>query len=329
MKRAFSSEFDFISTLKKKIWSNKDKNLIAGIGDDCAVLDFGSAEYLLVTTDTFNEEIHFKQRYLSPYEAGFKAMSGAMSDIAAMGGVCRYALVSLSVPLKLLNGFLVDFYRGMQGPLKKTGALLIGGDTTRSKQYFSASITILGLTQKRRIVLRSGAQPGDKVFLTGLTGYSHAGLLLLKKGTPFQGSGLKRALKKHKSPEFRHDMVKKILQMDPTAMIDISDGLSSELNHLAHSSQVSIIIDYTALDHDPVLRKIAQALHVPVLTLIMNSGEEYELLFTSSKNNEKAGFLEIGATCKGKPGVWIRKDKTLFPVKSGGYDHFAVTGQKT
>src|SRR3989339_361421 len=268
MKRAFSSEFDFISTLKKKIWSNKDKNLIAGIGDDCAVLDFGSAEYLLVTTDTFNEEIHFKQRYLSPYEAGFKAMSGAMSDIAAMGGVCRYALVSLSVPLKLLNGFLVDFYRGMQGPLKKTG-------------------------------------------------------------TPFQGSGLKRALKKHKSPEFRHDMVKKILQMDPTAMIDISDGLSSELNHLAHSSQVSIIIDYTALDHDPVLRKIAQALHVPVLTLIMNSGEEYELLFTSSKNNEKAGFLEIGATCKGKPGVWIRKDKTLFPVKSGGYDHFAVTGQKT
>jgi len=103
MKRAFSSEFDFISTLKKKIWSNKDKNLIAGIGDDCAVLDFGSAEYLLVTTDTFNEEIHFKQRYLSPYEAGFKAMSGAMSDIAAMGGVCRYALVSLSVPLKLLN----------------------------------------------------------------------------------------------------------------------------------------------------------------------------------------------------------------------------------
>lgn len=303
-------EFRLIDKISKFVEKDIKRPVIDGIGDDCAVLKYDRTRYLLVTIDTFNEGIHFSRKYSSFYEAGFKAATGGISDICAMGGRCHAVFVSISVPKGVSEKQVMDFYRGVRAVCRYAGASVAGGDTTASRGSFSATIAATGLAMKKDLARRRGALPGDGVYITGPVGFSSAGLALLEKGVRLSSSLMRKAVRKHRTPL---PCVNK-LRGRITSMIDVSDGLSSELNHLAGASRVKIIIDRRAILSFKGLREIARVLKKDPLELAFGSGEEYELLFTARQGNA----IPIGHVSRGS-GVYLDDGQRIIP---SGYNHF-------
>jgi thiamine-monophosphate kinase len=324
-----TNEFKFIDGLAKSLHSPRPRELFLGIGDDCAVIDYSRDQYLLVSTDAFNEEVHFKRKYSTFYEAGIKAVTGGASDIYAMGGGCRYIFVSISVPSNMNERALKDFYKGVRYAAAYCGATVAGGDTTSSCAYFSTTITVLGFVRKRHLKLRSGARPGDWVYVTGPLGYSLAGLKLLERGRLPRSSAAAKALRRHKRPLPFRDGKGIFDHPAVTAMIDISDGLSSELNHLAIRSGVRIRADLEALKGDRGLAALAAELRLPMEKLILTSGEEYALLLTSGQRLTDRRLVEIGRVEKGSGFVYESRGKKERRLVPEGYDHFKSRGNNT
>jgi thiamine-monophosphate kinase len=263
-----------------------------GIGDDCAVIRWGGKN-LLVSVDTFVEKVHFDLRYFKLHEVGERCAEAALSDIAAMGGKALYATLSLSVPdHKMIEAVA----KGVKRSLTRHKVKLIGGDTTFSSSVI-VSFTVMGEASKP--VYRSGAKPGDSVYVSSYTGLSCGGFYALKNKI----KGFDKLKAVHKTPRARLDIAQKIAK-HASSMIDISDGLVSELYHLAHAGGVSIVIDKIPIHPD--LKRLAKALMPDPKIMALYGGEDFELLYTS-RNKDMSG-IKIGKVTKtmDKPAVYIK-----------------------
>lgn len=299
-------EFVCINKIIKKLPTHS-------IGDDCAVLEFGGKK-LLVSVDTFSDKVHFNTNYFSLKEIGERCTEATISDIAAMGGTPLYITISLAVRNHKVISSITD---GIKASVNRHNILVIGGDTTYSK-ILSISITVLGTATKP--IYRNGAKPGDTVYITGKTGLSAAGLYALKNKI----KGFKNLEQKHKKPIAQ---IKKGLATakDATAIIDISDGLASELYHIAFQSKVNIELSEIPINAE--LKAFCKKQKLNPENFALYGGEDYELLITGPQKQlaKIKGLIKIGKiTNKSKrPQVYIKHKKRLTilnPVK--GFKHF-------
>lgn len=316
-------------------------NLLIGISDDTAVYRPTAGKAQLFTTDAFVEGIHFDLTFVSPRHLGWKAIAANISDIAAMGGIPRYALTAISIPDKISVEMVEEFYRGATQACKEYSCLLVGGDTTTTLANMTVSVALTGEADEQRIVYRSGAKPGDLLCVTGHLGASHAGLKILQRekkrywNSPESfRSNLEpytTAIEKHLVPRPRTDFVHVLTDhaIRVNAMIDISDGLASEVHRIAAASGAGAGIWARNIPLDTVTQAIAAEFSDDPLDYSLYGGEEYELLF--SIGDEEFARLEqlmsdvtiIGRMTKPEEGIsLIRENGETTALNAGGWDHF-------
>ncbi len=333
-------EFDLIRRIKKNAESAclTDPSVLLGIGDDAAAILPSPGNVLLVTTDILLEKTHFDLAYASFFNIGYKALSVNLSDIAAMGGTPRFYLVSLGLTGKESVRDIDWIYCGMKASGDETGIRLIGGNTAHSQAGLLISITLLGEVPKKghdpcgEMVTRSGARVGDSIYVTGTLGDSAAGLETLKKR---MRKGSFRALpSKHLMPKARWREGRLLAKHQiPSAMIDLSDGLSSDLAHIANQSGVGAHLVCKDIPLSVTLKRYAKSVGSNPYDYALHGGEEYELLFcVPEENREKLERLilneAIEARCIGKiipkrNGLLVKGiDGTTYKLKPLGYDHF-------
>jgi thiamine-monophosphate kinase len=310
-------EFALIERITRKI---KDKNILTQIGDDASVIKIGN-RLMLFTTDTLVEDDHFSLKWHSPYQVGMKAMEINVSDIAAMGGVPKYALISLCLKKTSEVEFVDELYRGIYAVAQKYGFEIVGGNMTHGKQVM-IDVCMIGETHKP--VLRSGAKIGDRICVTGSLGKSKAGLELFKA----YGDGAKRfaAAKPHLEPKARLKESGIIAQF-ANAMIDVSDGLAPEVGHICDMSRVGAVIYAEKVPVSSETKKAAQLLKKNALDFALYGGEDFELVFTlpekklTELRKRFKDFSVVGKMLKRSSGIYLLdrgKKKSL----GKGYDHF-------
>jgi thiamine-monophosphate kinase len=315
------SEFKFIDSIRKRVRQNGGgASVLLGIGDDAALLKPAKGKEILITTDLLVEEIDFILDLTTPELLGHKSLAVSMSDIAAMGGTPIACLVSVGVPENVWKQpFLKRFYNGYLKLARKHSVKLIGGDLSRTTSKVVIDSILIGEIDSKRAILRSGARAGDRIYVTGSLGGSAAGLEILKRS----GLSSHKLIRRHLSPTPRIEWGTFLSRHRlATSMIDISDGLSSDLTHLCDESRVGATIDSDRLPL--AIKKSPDA-----LTKALNGGEDYELLFTINpgKVNALPGSIkgvrvtEIGEITKRK-GTYIIKDGERKRLKAGGYVHF-------
>src|SRR5512133_2887178 len=282
-------EFGLIRRLTENIVL-KNESTLKGVGDDCAVLDFKNKK-IVVTTDLLTEGIHFNLMYVPMRHLGYKAVTVNLSDVYAMNATPRQITVSIAVSAKMSVEALDELYSGIYLACERYGVDLIGGDTTSSLTGLTISITAIGEADEADLVYRSGAKPTDLLCVTGDLGGAYLGLQLLERENELfrlnptvqpQLSGYDYILGRQLKPEARVDMreIFKTLNVKPTSMIDISDGLSSEILHLCEDSGVGCRLYEERLIFDPQVHKMAEEININPLIAALNGGEDYELLFT-------------------------------------------------
>lgn len=330
MKISSLGEFGLIERIRRTA-AGKAKGVRIGIGDDAAVLTVTPGAQLLATTDMLLEGVHFDLHTTDLVSLGWKSAAVNLSDIAAMGGTPRFCLISLGIPADMTVEGIRAFYKGLNACLKKFRTTLVGGDTCRSKQGFTITATVLGEAAAKQVLSRSGARPGDRIFVTGTLGDSGAGFELVRSagcGVRSKKSGCRTLIKKHLQPYPRVAEGRKLaLSGAASAMIDVSDGLSSDLAHICEESGVGAEIYAGQVPLSKELRS-SRMLRRPALEYALSGGEDYELLFTVRP--EKLGRLkalrinatEIGVVTRGRSIVLIGEDGWESPLRPSGYDHF-------
>ncbi|HTP05771.1 MAG TPA: thiamine-phosphate kinase [Nitrospirota bacterium] len=326
-------EFGLIRNIQR-LSLRKSSSALIGIGDDAAALKVSSSKTLLVTTDMLLEKIHFDFSFTDFHSLGWKSAAANLSDIAAMGGVPRYCLTSIGIPDHVSVEQIRDFYRGFHSLMKTHKTVLVGGDTCHSAKGMVISITVLGEVDKRNLLSRAGAKPGDRVFVTGTLGDSAAGLEILKKRAKGQGGMIKGAearplIAKHIRPVPRVAAGRAIARSRcASAMIDISDGLSSDLAHICEQSGVGAEIHSDRIPISPALMKLSAGLTMPALCYALSGGEDYELLFTVPPRKIKMlqslriPVTEIGSVKRGKALTLVEDTGIKKTLQATGYDHF-------
>jgi len=321
------NEFELIARLTQSL--PKNPNVVAGAGDDCAVLDFGLPDqWLLFKTDAIVEGIHFTQD-TPPEKIGHKALARCLSDIAAMAGRPAAALVTIALPPKFDVKFIEAIYDGMNALAKKYGVAIVGGETTTNPERILISIALLGFAPRGKAVLRSGAKAGDAIFVTGELGGSLAGKHLEFEPRLAEARWLAENFSIH-------------------ALIDLSDGLAGDLRHILKASRVGAELLKDAIpvsraakerarcragqsaDHPP----IDSGGYKPAVAAALADGEDFELLFTVAGaaavkllDAWKKQFPKLKLSCIGKitagKGVTIRDQTGVQPLTAHGYVHFA------
>lgn len=305
------------------------KKALVGIGDDTAVIKGKGNHLFLFTTDTLVEDIHFKWRFISAYQLGWKALAVNISDIAAMGGYPTFALVTLGLPPRTLLSTVEDIYRGMQDLSLKMDVEIVGGDIVRSPIFF-ITISLLGEVEDQRIILRSGAKPGDRIYITGDIGAAATGFICLnKKEISLKPESREFLEKRHLMPfprlkEAREISRKKIA----TAMIDTSDGLSSDLYHILEESNVGAEIWEDKFPIASQTKEVLSRLNRSFSEVALAGGEDYELLFTAVPDKNVEETLNFQVTMIGKiieeKGLWlVNREGERKRIKPGGWDHFS------
>ncbi|HEX9022151.1 MAG TPA: thiamine-phosphate kinase, partial [Nitrospirota bacterium] len=272
MKISALGEFGLIERIRKSSLQ-KSPSVLTGIGDDAAALRVAPSAALLATTDMLIEKVHFDLAYTDFYSLGWKSAAVNLSDIAAMGGLPRFCLTSLAIPSRITAEQILDFYSGFNGLLRIHRTVLAGGDTCASPDALVVSVTALGEAHRRMILTRAGAKPGDHILVTGTLGDSAAGLELLRmRGAEHgvrqgrRGKGFSSALhtpdselvRRHLRPVPRVEWGRKIaLSGCASAMIDISDGLSSDLGHVCEQSGLGAVVYSARIPLSAALRKSA------------------------------------------------------------------------
>jgi thiamine-monophosphate kinase len=320
-------EFGLIELIKKRILS-KDKKVLVNIGDDAAVFKTSSDKLLIFTTDTMVERVHFDLRYCTFKEIGWKAMAANLSDVAAMGGLPTYALVTVGLPRSARSTDVLSIYEGATEIAKRYNCEIIGGDTTLVKRDLFISIALLGEVEKKFLVTRGGAKKGDVICITGKLGEAQAGLEFLKR---FGRCNLS-LVKKHLKPQPKIDQARALIRnLKVNSMIDISDGLSSELFHLAEESKVGALLYEQKIPVSAKCLKAASLLNRNPLKCALSSGEEYELLFTVNRRDKskleriksKLGISVMGEITDKRRGVrMVRKSGAVQELKKSGFAHF-------
>jgi thiamine-monophosphate kinase len=282
-------EFGLIEHLTKNI-SLKNPGTIKGVGDDAAILEYTDKQVVL-TTDLLVEGIHFNLMYVPMKHLGYKSVMVNLSDVFAMNAYPRQITVSLAISSKFSVEALEEFYQGIQMACDKYQVDVIGGDTTSSMTGLLISVTAIGEVEKGKAVYRSGAKVNDLICVSGDLGGAYMGLQLLERENEVfkvnpkmqpQLQGYDYILERQLKPEARGDIIQtlKLLNIQPTSMIDISDGLSSELIHICTSSKVGCRVYEDRIPLDYQTKKFAEELHINPLVAALNGGEDYELLFT-------------------------------------------------
>ncbi|MDD5687782.1 MAG: thiamine-phosphate kinase [Elusimicrobia bacterium] len=316
-------EFGLIERIReknKKLSSYAD--VIVGIGDDCAVVKATSKENFLFSTDTLVENIHFSKKYFGFFDIGYKSLAVNLSDIAAMGGVPLYCLVTVGFPVTTSIKDIDNLYRGISSIASKFNVRIIGGDTVKSPSCVIISITVIGKTVNKKSILRSGANVDDMIFTTGTFGDSSAGLFLLQKGIP----GWKELKQKHLQP---YPKIKEGLLIAgsklATSMIDSSDGFNKSVQLICKESDVGCEIYLDKIPVSSALRKFVDHYHLPLTDYTLFGGEEYELIFTVSSDKRKffnKYFSYVGKITKNKNIRYVTSNNQDINFSKAGYDHF-------
>ena len=330
-------EFGLIQRLGKP-FATQNPSTIKGIGDDAAVIDFGE-QVGLVSTDYLVEGIHFDLAYTPLKHLGFKAVAVNVSDIAAMNGVPTQITVSLALSNRFSVEALEELYEGIKIACEAYKVDLVGGDTTSSLSGLVISVTALGMAKKEDVVYRSNAKVGDVVCVTGDLGGAYLGLQILEREKQvFMGDqemqpeleGFDYVIQRLLKPEARMDIVHmfKEMKFKPNSMIDISDGLASELIHIGSQSGVGFEIWDENLPIDNVTYEKAIELNLGPEACALNGGEDYELLFTCSpKEIEKlknfADIHTIGEVKEKEYGFkFVTKQGNVYDLTAQGWNHF-------
>ena len=351
MEIAKLGEFGLIDRLTKDL-ENKNESTKYGVGDDCAVLHYPDSE-VLVTTDLLMEGVHFNLTYIDLKHLGYKSAMVNISDVFAMNGTPRQITVSLALSKRFTVEDMEEFYAGLRLACEKWNVDIVGGDTTSSYTGLAISITCIGEARKEDIVYRNGAKNTDLICVSGDLGAAYMGLQLLEreKSVYYQQvneakkKGDKKALEElaHFNPDFagkeyllqrqlqteaRGDIINKLREagIHPTAMMDISDGLSSELMHICKQSGVGCRIFEKEIPIDYQTAVMAEEMNMNVTTCALNGGEDYELLFTVpigdlDKVKDMEGVRMIGHITDQKYGqILVTRDNQEFELKAQGWN---------
>ncbi len=330
-------EFGLIDKITEGI-VHKNASTIRGIGDDAAELSYPDTR-VLVSTDILMEGIHFDLTYVPLKHLGYKSAVVNFSDIYAMNGTPRQIVVSLGISRRFTVEHIQQLYEGLRLACEVYGVDLVGGDTTSSRQGLVVSVTVIGDAPASKVVGRDGAQPNDLICVSGDLGAAYMGLQVLErekaasvgiKDFEPQFTGKEYLVERQLKPEARRDIVAQLdrASIIPTSMIDISDGLSSELLHICRMSKTGCRIYEERIPIDYQTAVMAQELNMNLVTAAMNGGEDYELLFTvpltdHDKIKDMSGIRIIGHITDPALGCAMitRDGESEIPIKAQGWNH--------
>lgn len=332
MKVAELGEFGLVELIRKIVDTSRNQSeswqkLIIGMGDDAAAWQ-GDDSIQLAKVDALVQGVHFQPGTIGWADLGWKALAINLSDIAAMGGLPKYALVSLAIPPDTEVADVLALYRSMLKLAKQHGVAIVGGDTD-STPYVSITVTVLGsMGRRKNLLTRNTAQPGDQIAVTGYLGTAVAGYEMIRQKLKLNNKTtaiLKRAFLR---PEPRIDEGQLLLKTGIKTAIDVSDGLISDLTHICKASRVSARIEAENL---PITPEMSAAFGKKALGMALSGGEDYELLFTGKpeiiakvKQRAACPITVIGEILSGKSGVVTVVDSTGKPLKLSkkGWEHF-------
>lgn len=332
-------EDDFIGALRERVTS-KSQSLIAGVGDDAAVFRSTAGKDTVITADLLVEDIDFRRTTTPPFLLGHKALAVSLSDIAAMGSRPLWSMISIGVPAEVWEtDFVERLYDGVLDLANRYGVNLIGGDTSRTTEKIVIDSIVAGECAGGTSVMRTGASPGDQIFVTGSLGAAAAGLRLIERGAHLA----EQNLGDDDSQKLDHILLRQ-LRPEPrvgwgivlgeehlaTSMIDLSDGLSSDLNRLCIASNVGALIDSSLLPIDERVIELCGRRALDPLQLALHGGEDFELLFTVKRDDasrlprrvDGVGIKYIGQVTAAFEGVRISEGQRVWELKPGGWKHF-------
>ncbi len=355
------SEFDFINHLRRRARQRRTTTeasvsslitphsalrtpLLVGIGDDAAVIKQAAGRETVITADLLIEDIDFRRDTTRPHLLGHKALAASLSDIAAMGARPRWALVSLGVPQGVWHSHFIDeFYDGFFALAEQYDVALAGGDVSRTPAAVVIDSVVLGETASGQAVLRRGARPGDHIFVTGTLGGAAAGLRLLERGARL-GERRRRRGRASKEEKDVEELLLRQLRPRPrvgwgallgaeqlaTAMIDLSDGLSSDIAHLCRESRVGAVLEAARLPINPAVRHICGRRALDPLALALDGGEDFELLFTIRPRDlrrlpsrvDGVPATYIGDVTRQAGRVQILEGQHQWNLQPSGFTHF-------
>lgn len=307
-------EFDLIEQIKAEI---KLPSGMLGIGDDCAILPQQTNMQTLVSTDMLIEGQHFLLDKISPYQLGWKSAAVNISDIAAMGGRATASFLSISLPKSLDSIFLGQFIRGYLELSDRFNCTLLGGDTTSSPSLICINVTVLGTCEQGKALKRSGAKPGDIICVTGTLGDSAAGLKQILEQKDYKNTDF--LIKRHLQPIPRVEYGLELATNEGVhSMMDISDGIASDLRHILKASGVGAQIDCSKLPLSEQLRQSCELYGWDALELALEGGEDYELLFTAYEYAQiSVPHTVIGRITEGSGIAWQGAERDYM-----GFRHF-------
>jgi len=329
-------EFGLIDHLTQKI-ALKNSSTIKGVGDDAAVLDYRN-ETIVVTTDLLTEGVHFNLMYVPLKHLGYKAVVVNLSDVYAMNATPKQITVSIAISKRFNLEAIEQIYEGIHLACENYGVDLVGGDTTSSLTGLTICITAIGSAPKEKLVYRSGARPNDLLCVTGDLGGAYMGLQLLERENEVfkvnpkvqpKLEGYDYILQRQLKPEARKDMVEAFGKMgiQPTSMIDISDGLSSEILHLCKNSGVGCRLYEEKIPYADQTKLLAEEFSINPIVAALNGGEDYELLFTlpladydKIKNDPDISIIGH-MTPKDEGAMLVTTGGSLIPLQAQGWRH--------
>ncbi|WP_439312497.1 thiamine-phosphate kinase [Virgibacillus sp. W0181] len=321
------NEFAFINAIKQK--SYKQPSVIKGIGDDASVIRQMSQD-IVTAVDTFVEGIHFTQKTIVPFDIGYRALAANVSDLAAMGSVPAFYLVSITVPKTLSETSLINIFKGMKSLASDYGMDLIGGDTV-SGYELSISVTVIGYVERGKARYRSLARVNDVVFTTGTIGDSRAGLHVLQHPGDYKDKQF--FIDRHVRPEPRVQFSRGIAELNRVALNDVSDGIANEAGEIAEASNVDIVLDPELIPESPFFTQFSSKLQYEWKLF---GGEDFELLGTvpqadwnavqtcAEKNNLRITKIgKVICSAEGGGRVYAKKGNQLTLLERKGYTHLS------
>lgn len=327
MKLADLGEFGFIERIRGAVTKLEGSGVRLGIGDDCAVLELPPGQVLLTSTDLLIEEIHFHSDWSDWRALGGKCVSVNVSDVAAMGGSPRHLYLGLAIPATMAVDDLDAFLEGFLEAASGYGAVLVGGDTCRSPGPLLISVTVEGAAPTDQVVARSGARPGDGIYVSGTLGDSALALQQLQSGRPVTDELAHR----HHRPQARVGLGRALAEAQlPSSMIDVSDGVLADLGHILEASAVGARLEQALLPLSPVFRQ-ALSEDSALFELALCGGEDYELLFTVPADKEHLLSALVADVPVTRIGTVTEPEKGLLlidaagkvrPARAKGYNHF-------
>jgi thiamine-monophosphate kinase len=331
-------EFGLIEEIKKSVTLNQEGSIL-GIGDDAAIVRPTKDHDTVVSTDMYMEGVHFDLSYAPLKHLGYKTITATISDICAMNAMPKQVVTSIALSNRFSLEAVEEIYKGMLLACKLYKVDLVGGDTTSSTGGLAISVTAFGEVEKNKAVTRSGAQMNNLLVVSGDLGGAYMGLQILerekaiyKENPEIQPDleGNDYILERQLKPEARKDIVEQLADMEvtPTSMIDISDGLASEVLHLCKESNIGFNIFEDKIPHDHQTIDKAREFNLDPTMTAMNGGEDYELLFTvnfddAEKFRNNPFFTVIGHTTgTGEQCQMVARDGSIHPITAQGWNHF-------